>query len=332
MRHHLRLCLLLLLIVVGSAPVDATGDQSSPSHILSTERFEFHSNFWINLHHFLFQQAKRPDEQPMPGGRRLSREEFQQIDGAIDWYREHLAEHSLLMNERLYAVKRALITFGPDELTEHPALTGDHRVQLLAAAPVYRRHYWPRHDLQNHEVLFWHLQRIRTMEAPVLERIAELAQQDWPDGIIRVDLTWDANWAGAYCTTNPIHVVLTSRIGGPDNSWPPGGWMELLFHEPSHAIIDPQDSTVGKLLVEQAKARGLDSTGQLWHAVLFLFSGTAVREALERDGLDHRILMESEGIFRRDQPRVNEGMEPYMAGETSLDDALAGVVAQLERR
>lgn len=327
----------LLFLATGLVPgrAGAEAESADPkandaSLVVATERFAFHSNFWINLHHFLHRQAQRPDGAPIDGGRALSREAFQQLDGAIDWYREHLAEHSLLMNQQLYGVKRALIAFGPDQRPDAPAVTAEHLAQLEAAAPVYRRYYWARHDQQNRETVSWHLARIRALEQPVLTRIAELAQQPWPEEMIRVDLTWDANWAGAYCTTQPIHAVLTSRVGGPDNRWPPGGWLELLFHEPSHAVIDPGRSTVGRLLGEIAAEEGAADPGQLWHAVLFLFSGTAVREALALEGVEHRLLMETEDIFGRYQPAVQDGLGAYIAGEGELGAALRATVASLE--
>ncbi len=323
------LCRTVLLLFVATTSWSVYAESEWPSSLIErTDRYAFYSNFWINLHHFLYAQAQRADGQPIDGGRNLSRDEFAQIDGAIDWYRDNLADRDLLMDRRMYAVKRALIGYEAHVLPEAGEVAGEHLAQLETAASIYRKYYWPRHDRQNREIVAWHLDRIRSMENQVLDRISELAQQPWPDEEIRVDLTWDANWAGAYCTTQPIHAVLTSRPGGPDNSWPPGGWLELLFHEPSHAIIDPDQSTVGKTIFQVAEQQGHLDPGQLWHAVLFLFSGTAVQEALHQAGIDHQLLMVSEGIFSRYQPEVNEGFLKYIAGD---DDLLSATQATLTR-
>ena len=319
---------IVLFFVVFSLP--AQSETETPSTLIErTDRFVFHSNFWINLHHFLFEQSQLADGQPIDGGRLLSRDEFRQIDGAIDWYRDNLAKRSLLMDQRLYAVKRALIRFEQDASPEADALSSEHLAQLKAAAPVYEKYYWPRHDRQNREMVAWHRDRVRAMENQVLDRIAELAQQPWPDDLIRVDLTWDANWAGAYCTVQPIHAVITSRPGGPNNTWPPGGWLELLFHEPSHAVIDPESSTVGKTLNQLGEQLEHGDPGQLWHAVLFLFSGTAVQEALRREGMDHQLLMVSDGIFSRYQPEVNKHFAAYIAGEEDLQTAARDTLLEL---
>lgn len=322
--------ILLLLLALLSLPASAQSEGAA-SLIERSDRFEFHSHFWLNLHHFLFDKAQRPDGQPMEGGRRLSRQEFAQIDAAIDWYRDELVGKSLLMDRQLYSAKRALITLAADAPPKHDAISAKLTEQLEAAAPVYRKYYWPRHDRQNREIVAWHRERIGRMEHRVLGRIAELAQQGWPDEIIRVDLTWDANWAGAYCTVEPIHVVITSKPSGPENTWPPGGWLELLFHEPSHAVIDPNSSAVGKTLNNVGRQLGHDNVGELWHAVLFLFSGTAVREALRDEGIDHQLLMVTEGIFSRHQPEVNEHFSAYIAGDEDLDSAAKSTLEALSR-
>ena len=312
--------LLVALLAAWSHPAYSTAEQAS-SFVERTDRYAFYSNFWINLHHFLFQQAQQEDGRPMAGGRLLSRDEFQKIDGAIDWYRDNFAKRSLLMDRQLYAVKRALIRFEENDLPRSDAIVEAHLAHLKAAAPVYRKHYWPRHDRQNRDVVAWHRDRIRAMENKVLDRISELAEEPWPEEIIRVDLTWDANWAGAYCTVQPLHAVLTSRTGGPRNTWPPGGWLELLFHEPSHALIDPGPSAVGETLKEESGKLGYDGADQLWHAVLFLFSGTAVQEALQQEGVAHQPMMITEKIFGGYQPAVNNGFADYISGEDDMRTA-----------
>ncbi len=324
------LSLVSLILALSACPVLASAESTSNSALIErSERYAFHSNFWINLHHFLFRQAQLPDGQPMEGGRLLSRSEFADIDGAIDWYRDNLSRRSLLMDRYLYKIKRKLIEYDNGEFPASDAISDDHRAQLKAAADVYRRYYWPRHDRQNREIVSWHLSKIRSHESKILTRISELAQESWPDETIRVDLTWDANWAGAYCTVKPTHVVLTSRPGGPQNRWPPGGWFELLFHEASHALIDPNSSTVGRTIASLADELEVSNADQLWHAVLFLFSGTAVKEALRSQGVEHELIMISEGIFVRYQPAVLDGFAPYIAGNASLRAASTETLSKL---
>ena len=329
--QHVRRVVQFMVIAALSLPLATpAGADDGPSLIDTTARYEFHSNFWINLHHFLFTYAKRPDDGRLPDGRAMSRAEYQAIYDAVGWYREHLADHSLLMNDRLYAVKRALIMSGPDALPDADAISDDHRTHLEAVAPYYRARYWARHDRQNRSLFAWHEARIRALEEPILDRIADLSQQPWPDGRIRVDLSWDSNWAGAYCTTQPVHAVMTSRPSGPDNDWPPGGWFELLFHEPSHALIAPDRYPVARAISAAQQALGIESSGQLWHAILFYFSGTAVREALAAEGIDHTLLMVDGGIFARYHEAVFAHLPDYVAGDQDFGDAVHAVVAALQ--
>ena len=308
----------------------ALAQQANPSLITTTDRYEFHSNLWINLHHFLYAQAKNPEDAKLPGGRSLSREQWQGMNDAITWYREHLAGRDLLLDERMYNIKRALIQYGPDDVPDHVALTDEHRAHLEATARVYRIHYWPRHDHQNRSVWAWHESLVRAAENDVLDRIADLANEPWPDGLIRVDLTWDANWAGAYCTTRPTHAVITSRMGGPDNSWPPGGWLELLFHEPSHALINPNSSAVAKAIAAAASDLDIEPPRGLWHGVLFYLSGSATRERLAAEGVQHSLLMHDQKIFAGYHEALFSSMPAYLAGDIDLDEAMLRVLVALQ--
>lgn len=247
------------------------------------------------------------------------------MNDAITWYREHLADRDLLLDERMYYIKRALIRFGPDDVPDHEVVTEEHRAHLEATARVYRKHYWPRHDHQNRVVWAWNESLIRALENGVLDRIADLANEPWPDGRIRVDRTW----AGAYCTTHPTHAVIISRLGGPDNSWPPGGWLELLFHEPSHALIDPNNSAVAKAIAAAASELDMEVPRGLWHGVLFYLSGSATREELAAEGVEHNLLMLDEKIFARYHEALLAGMPAYLAGDISLDEAMLRVMKGL---
>lgn len=209
-------------------------------------------------------------------------------------------------------------------------MTLEHLARLKAAAPIYRAHYWPQHDHQNRSIVAWHEDLVNTLENPVLDRIATLAQQTWPEELIRVDLTWDANWAGAYCTTRPTHAVITSRQGGPNNTWPPGGWFELLFHEPSHALIDPNRSAVAQAISAAARELDVETPNQLWHGVLFYFSGVATREGLATQGIEHDLLMQSEQIFARYHAALYSALPAYLDGRISLEKAMLEVIKGLK--
>src|SRR5689334_22793015 len=88
----------LLLLASGSASAQADVFGSRP-------RFEFHSNFWINLHHFLYrlaQPAGPPLRTPLlPPSGILGVEEQQVWNEAISFYRDHVIQHDLLFDDEM---------------------------------------------------------------------------------------------------------------------------------------------------------------------------------------------------------------------------------------
>jgi hypothetical protein len=57
-RNPLRLVLSCVLLAAASGAAQAQEpSERGPASSLTVEPFEFHSNFWINLHHFLYMQA-----------------------------------------------------------------------------------------------------------------------------------------------------------------------------------------------------------------------------------------------------------------------------------
>jgi hypothetical protein len=321
--------LILSCGIFGSITVQSN-EAETVSLVESTAHYEFHSHFWLNLHHYLYALGKRPPERPLESTRGLTPEEIKTLADSARWYRENLGEKDLLLDQMMYRIKRSLIQFGPDDVPQDPMISEDHQQALLAAKPIYARYFWRKHDLQNRETVAWHRDRLLKHEQGIFNRIAELAQNSWPENRIRVDLTWHANWAGAYCTVDPIHAVITSRNGGPQNTWSPLGWFELVFHEPSHALIGDDDSAVSMAIAKAADGLGVEPPGMLWHALLFYFSGSAVREALVSDGVDMELLMVSDDIFSRYHRVVFEHMPSYLEGTSTLDAAVLEIVKALK--
>ena len=187
--------------------------QTQTGIIATTKHFEFHSNPWLNLHHFLFNIAKDHHA----GGLRkyltdsgLSDTQATVFDDAASFYRDNYIDNSLLFNRDLFALKRLLIaTAGNEDIT----LDGytDVATQLRRARPIYDEHFWPAHRRANQRILDDNLELASELEDCVFMRIANLSKNQWPDRKVRVDLTYVANWAGAYTTVNPIvHAVIRS--------------------------------------------------------------------------------------------------------------------------
>jgi len=276
--------------------------------------FEFHSGFWINLHHFLYQQARlykstpqsipRPALKlegsgtkepatsanslgPTPGSGQapteaLTEEERQSWAAALDYYAGNLSGHDLFVNGDMVQIKNRLA-----ELETCPNLSGrvppqcvsGLRPELIAAlevaAPVYRARWWAEHDRANRSWIASVSLLVRQMGGRLAQQLASVYQTDWPAGRLRVDVTFNAGPFGAYTSLDPLHLTISST--DPRNQGPAA--LEVLFHEASHALA----GAVRDLIVRECRQRGKPIPRYLWHALLFYTTGEIVKRTLAKD-------------------------------------------------
>ncbi len=308
-----------------------SGAQNS-NVVAETDRYIFYSNFWINQHHFLYNMAEEAKLKEWSAGfsplvlKTMNMQEREILRKAIEYYKEDIIKKDLLMDEQMYWTKRALIKFDVNEKLFHQAIDQVHQDILNSTKEVYRKYFWEAHDQQNKKIVNEHLDLIKKIENQVFNRIAELAQKSWPEEKIRVDISFYSNWAGAYCTVNPIHVVLISNPDGPDGNWPEYGWLELLFHEPSHAVVFPGKYAVGTMIKEISAELKTEEPRGLWHAILFYFSGLAVQEQLREEGIDHELIMMTNDIFSFYHLAMRNEMSSYAKGEKSLQAVITEII------
>src|SRR6185436_16651594 len=109
-------------------------------------------------------------------------------------------------------------------------ISADLRTALLAAMPVYRRHWWPGHLARN---LDW-IERLTSALAPyetaLSDRLASAYGGQWPAARIRVDITTYSSWQGSYTTNRPSQITISSDPGLRGLKG-----VDLLLHEASHA-------------------------------------------------------------------------------------------------
>jgi hypothetical protein len=71
----------------------------------------------------------------------------------------------------------------------------------------------------------------------------------------------------------------------------------------------------------------------LWHVVQFYITGQVVRDVLAAKGIDYEPYLYSTGLFDRAWGRYRLAVErhwrPYVDGKVTLDEAVAGTVAQV---
>jgi hypothetical protein len=284
-----------LLTMVLSTPFAAIAQQSSSAYG-PLPVFEFHSGFWINLHHMLYYEAKQrgtPSPAPQKGNPSpqiklktmkdaatpLGTAERAAWDSSVAYYAANYANRDLLFSNDLILLKNQLDDFEDcDELSGTRKKTCDAGLPpklthaLEAAAPVYRAHLWPDQDRANRRWVARVAPLVEEQGVGISQRLADIYQTKWPKEKIRVDVSSYANPSGAYTTLEPLRVTISSA--DPRNQGDEA--FEVLFHEASHGIAEPVQSAITRECRQRDKAIPRD----LWHALIFYTTGEVIRPLL----------------------------------------------------
>lgn len=304
-------------------------------------RFAFRTSVWLNLHNFLYKEAKRrhaiDDDGPgargnlaadTAGERALTRDERKTWGRALRFFQDSLLRaHSrdsivIRINDRIADVADGA---NPALAPEESALQG----VLTEAAPVYRAVWWPSHERRNRR---WE----RSMEALLAQyvgclapRAAAVFRSGWPAEPIRVDASVYANWFGAYATSvaGP-HVTMSSNAVGNLELY----GLETLLHEAVHAarMLQPVESA----LVAEATRRSARVPRELSHLLLFYTAGALVRGVVPT----HVPYGERFGIWAQNRAAqqlhraIAREWGPYVEGRRSFAEGIRGLVTQVSNR
>jgi hypothetical protein len=318
--------------------------------------FEFHSGFWVNLHHFLYHEArarlaaKAPHDSaaknPAPSVKQnpvtLTATEQKTWDNAIAYYMTNYAGKDLLINIDLVLLKNQIEDFEDcDELTGRKkqscdaGLPGNVGPILDSVAPIYRAHWWVDHDRSNRRWVMKVAPLVREQGLELSERLADIYQTRWPKEKIRVDVSAYANSAGGYTTLDPLRVTIASadpRNQGPDA-------LEVLFHEASHGIAVPVEDAISR----ECKQRDKPIPRDLWHALIIYTTGEVLRPVFKDSSTE-------KGAGDAPPPKPNavpyaledvlsqRGWEqyhlllvlywqPYLDGRVNFEDAIAHLIS-----
>ncbi|MDP9099274.1 MAG: hypothetical protein M3N48_09830 [Verrucomicrobiota bacterium] len=315
---------------LASATTPVTSDviAAGPSRL-----FEFHSAFWINLHHFLYLQARArmdtPDShRPAVAGVRADMEmicklppdQRQPWNAALDCYERDLAKLDLIFDGSLVKMTNKIATQESIPSLHSSGLDPAVIHALEGAAPVYRSHWWPRHDQMNRAWAAMIDPLLRRYGDSLAQEIAKAYQTNWPAKPFRVDLCAYANWAGAYTVDDMQRITLSSLDEG--NGATQG--LEGLFHESLHVLEGP---VVAELL-RQAKAQGKEAPRFLSHALIFYTAGEITRRTVS----GHKPYAVGHHLWNGDPwskywNLLRTYWQPYLDGRTSLVDAMRDIVA-----
>jgi hypothetical protein len=318
--------------------------------------FEFHSGFWVNLHHFLYHEARtrlaaKDSATTKPSGPvlkqspavTLSASEQKLWNDAISYYIANYAGKDLLVNIDLILLKNQVEDFEDcDELTgrKHPScdagLPGKVGQILDSVAPIYRAHWWPDQDRANRRWVYRVAPMVREQGVGLSERLADIYQTQWPKEKIRVDVCAFANSAGAYTTLDPLRVTIAST--DPHNQGSEA--LEVLFHEASHGIAAPVEAAISR----ECKQREKPIPRDLWHALIVYTTGEVLRPVFQEtpkpQGGDDTAAPPkpsavpnslADVLSQRGWDQYHVLLElywqPYLDGKVSFDDAIAHLVS-----
>jgi hypothetical protein len=294
------------------------------------------SNFWVNLHHFLYvtARARRGLDATRPvvtqalgdtaGFAALPPATRAEWDGALEYYSTTIAERDVLFDSALVAVGIGIfrLTGSTSPRTAAGIDSGLARA-LERAAPAYRAVWWSRHDAANRE---W-VTAVRPLLAQHGDSIASWITRAfdvrWPAEPVPVDVTAYANWAGAYTTEDPGHITISSL--NTDNQG--SAAFETLFHEVLHTM----DRSLFERFRVAARAQGKRMPRNPTHPFIFYTAGELSRRVIA----GHVPYAEAVGLWERSRdlghirPLLQNHWRLWLDGQITLDEALRRIAADL---
>lgn len=331
----LSLVLGCILLVVASGPARAQEPgERGPAFSLTVEPFEFHSNLWINLHHFLYMQAL-----PLPAGRlaprlpAMSTSDRNSWEQAVAFYRERMIKLDFVRDDQMQRIDSYLAQMENASTINGELIGNDVAAVLISAAPVYKRYWWAKHDMANQFWIRMAQPLLSSLDQQMRSQLVSAYEAEWPAKLVRVDVSVYANWAGAYTNVESggqVHTVMSGIDPGNQGF----AALETLFHEASHAMVDGETGKLGEAIQAQAKAHGIPVPENLWHALIFYTAGEFSRRDLDSVGVhDYQPYADKQGLWARAWPTYRPALalfwQAHMDGKLSLNDAISQIMNAL---
>lgn len=317
----------LLLVMVGLLfLLDGFSQKSNYSDTLElTKYYSFHNNMLMNLHHFFYELASNRQKNKLKEDgqvfneigdsnriKNLSQEDRKLFNRGIEFYKENVIDKELLHSGKIL---KWLQCHNPNETIRDTTYSENFTEILNSLAPLYQTYFWESHKKENEALLNKYIELLRKTEDQVIEKMESLSGLIW-QGKVRVDLTTYGNWASAYSPADDNIVI--SSIDPLMNS---SLFMEFTFHESSHLLFT-RASPFRKALFAKSKELGIKAPRQLWHAAMFYLSGLATKEALENQGLSHKLIMKEKSVFLNyfQNEDFKECLKKYFHSEIKMDE------------
>lgn len=319
----------------------AFGQHKNDIIIAETNYLEFYSNYWINLHHFLYQKAKGSQLKKLQqdGNQFLEVGEQEVYDFLDDSQRHDIQlaisyyEHNMIEKDLIRELGRERVWLQDQEIDQpivDTLFSAAYTKILNQASTVYKTTFWPIHDKQNRAAIHKHIDVIRKLENDIFPKIERLSLSSWPSKTkVRVDLTAYANYAGAYTPTRPkFNLFISSLDPNTENM----SFVETVFHESSHLLyMYSGPFRQGISAIYDKNEPTFDYPRNLWHAALFYICGRVVQDEFKKLGIQgYVMLMDERNIFKKyNTPKFKEALESYYQNESTFETAITNMLNDL---
>jgi hypothetical protein len=332
-------------VVLASPPLCAAGHgarnsrpasrQDSGPAVSAHELFEFHSGFWINLHHFLYEQAAiatagprgtpheaelATDESTTAG---LSEDEVKTWSNALAYYRANMLRHDLSSDEDMVTIKNRLEDLEDATSIDRANLDPGLIAVLDEAAPIYRAHWWQLHGAANRTWIKAVMPLVDKNGVTLSQQIAMAFETPWPDHPLRIDVVAYANFGGAYTTLHPSRIIVSSIDGGNQDI----AALEVLFHAASGTLIEAVADVAARNFAAQKKR----PPPELAQAILFFTSGFYVRQLFPdyTPYADRFQLWVTNDDWKGFRSMLVKDWQPRLEDRVTLDAALSQLAADV---
>lgn len=300
--------------------------------VAATPGYRLHSDFWLNLHQYLYGIAGGGPEEGA-GFTAEASDCFASLDeslaapwrAASAYYADHVADRENRRDPLMASVRYALNDLGTeyDDDPEFARLVA----HLRGAAPAYRSCLWERHDARNRAAIGELVSTLVRHARPLQVQLSNYYRAAWPRSVA-VDVVSYVSFAKANTTGGPgraDHILIASGQSGIDGF----DGLETLLHEASHIMFGARHGAVTDALGAAADSLGARVPRGLWHAISFHTSGTVVQRAAKGAGEEYEPYWLRNDLFTSYQQAIREHWVAYLDGEADLEEVAARLVREL---
>jgi hypothetical protein len=326
----------IVLIIALSKPVKAAGTILTGEKIDETMYFEFHSNYLMNLHHFLVKKGFQLSKEEKDPAKQfdllfvndlktpVKPETKTKVMQAIQFYADSICPKNLLFDPNLTQFKYDLeaCTVLTDLKAKEPIKGTVDAIEK--ASRFYAEFFWQEQDKKNRAYVTNLIKQVKQIEKAVIDSSSKYYGYKHNGKKFRVDLVDYATFYGAYTTTEPyINAVISST----DKRHEGTQGVEIVFHEVSHGMIDKVFEAQEKI----SKELGKEVDHNVWHTILFYSSGTFVKNELAKQGVTHELYIYKNNLAKipgvqKTIDAIVQYWQPYLDGKSDMEAAVRSIL------